>query len=72
MAQKLTLRDINFSIEKELKIAPIKGFNQCEIPYQRILCPYERVTAKKGDILKICLEPENAIDNFALAVMNDK
>ena len=72
MAQKLTLRDINFSIEKELKIAPIKGFNQCEIPYQRILCLYERVTAKKSDILKICLKPENAIDKFALAVKNDK
>ena len=28
--------------------------------------------AKKGDILKTCLEPENAIDKFAVAVEKER
>ena len=45
---------------------------QCGITYKRISCLCKRVGAKKGKILNIYLELENAINKFAVAVEKEE
>ena len=66
MFQKLIFKYVDFSIEEELEIRNQRI--QYGNPYQRISCLYERLGAKKDEILNTRLEPENANDKFAVVV----
>ena len=64
MIQKLVFEYVDFSIEElEIRNQGIQYGN----PYQRI-CLYERMGAKKYQILNTRLEPENANYKFAVVV----
>ena len=66
----MIFEDVNFSIEEELEIVLIKGFN-VESHMKGYYSILKEWSQKKEEILNTRLEPENAIDKFVLTVKKE-
>ena len=71
LAQKLIFKGVNFSIEEELEIALIKEFNM-ESHIKGCHTYMKEWVSKIGEIRNSHLEPENAINKFAVAVQKEE